>query len=243
MSASTVLTGYTTRMNKIHCSNCGQLVNETANFCWSCGAAQHGEESAMYRAKAAPVDPAAAPAHATTHLQDPKLTALLNEMIPRRHLAPTAKVLFFVNYIGITSLLLPLFVIGMYFEPLLVGILFATYFVVIYLIAVLVWNHFYFAVEEEGFRIDYGIVNKRHVTIPFRQVQNVNITRTLIDRVLGIGKLEIESAGSSYAKKRDVVGGTRSKAEGFLPGLTMKEAEHLHDLILQKSLYEKHRQG
>lgn len=233
---------YTTRVKKIYCSNCGQLVDETAKYCWNCGAAQHGEESAVYRAKAAPVDPATA-SHEAPHLSDPKLKELLDETIPRRHLAPAAKFLFFINYIGITALLLPLFAIGIYFEPLLVSILFGTYLLMLYLIAVLVYNHFHFAVEEEGFRIDYGIVNKRHVTIPFRQVQNVNITRTLIDRFLGIGKLEIESAGSSHIQKRDIVGGTRSKAEGFLPGLTMGDAEHLHDLILQKSLYEKHQKN
>lgn len=226
-------------MKKIHCSNCGQLVNESAHFCWSCGAALHGEESGVYRAKAERVDPAAAPDHAATHLKDPELQKLLHETFPPRRLAPAAIWLFFFNYIGISALLLPLFAVGIYFEPVLglVGVGF--YFVIIYLIAVVVYNHFHFSVEDEGLRIEYGIINKRHVTVPFRQIQNVNITRTLIDRILGIGKLEIESAGSSHGVKKDIVGGTRSKAEGFLPGLTMKEAEHLHDLLLQKSLHEK----
>lgn len=228
---------YNTRVKKIYCSNCGQLVDETANFCWSCGAPMHGEASGQFRAQAKPVDPAKT--NEVAYLADPELTRLVNELVPRRHLSPAAKWLFFINYIGVTSLLLPLFAIGIYYQPLVV-IPFAAYLIMTYAIASLVYNHFYFAVEEEGFRIDYGIIHKRHITIPFRQIQNVNITRTLIDRLLSIGKLEIESAGSSYIKKRDVVGGTRSKAEGFLPGLTMKDAEHLHDLILQKSLHEKH---
>lgn len=231
---------YNAEVKKIHCSNCGQLVNETANFCWSCGAALHGEESAVYRAGAEQVDPAAAPEHAH-HLSNPELQKLLDETFPPRRLSPPAILLFFFNYIGITALLLPLFVIGAFFEPVLVAIGFGFYLIILYLIAVIVYNHFVFSVEDEGLRIEYGIINKRHVTIPFRQIQNVNITRTLLDRILGIGKLEIESAGSSHAAKRDIVGGTRSKAEGFLPGLTMKEAEHLHDMLLQKAQHEKSR--
>ncbi len=228
-------------MKKIHCSNCGQLVNETVNFCWSCGAALHGEESAVYRAKSEQIDPVAALKHARSHLANPELQKLLNETFKPRHLSPQAILLFFFNYIGISALLLPLFVIGAYFEPVLVLVLFGFYLLVIYLIAVVVYNHFWFSVEDEGLRIEHGIVNKRHVTIPFRQIQNVNITRTFLDRLLGIGKLEIESAGSTFPDKRDVIGGTRSKAEGFLPGLGMKEAEHLHDVLLQKAQHEKSR--
>jgi uncharacterized membrane protein YdbT with pleckstrin-like domain len=197
----------------------------------------HGAESGQFRTKAAQADPTQL--NESSHANDPELQALVNETFTPRHLSPAAQLLFFVNYIGITSLLLPLFAIGAFFEPILVAIAFGIYVIMIYLIAVVVYNHFVFSVEDEGLRIEHGIVNKRHVTIPFRQIQNVNITRTLIDRMLGLGKLEIESAGASHAERRDVVGGTRSKAEGFLPGLTMKEAEHLHDMLLQKAMHEK----
>ncbi|HZM64433.1 MAG TPA: PH domain-containing protein [Candidatus Saccharimonadales bacterium] len=226
-------------MKKIHCSNCGQLVDESANYCWSCGAAMHGEASGQFRVQAAPTDPAQA--NQSAHLEDPKLQVLIAEEFPPRLLAPAAQLLFFINYIGITSLILVVLAVTAYFEPIVAAIGFGIYVILTYLIAMVVYNHFYFSVESEGLRIEYGIINKRHVTIPFQQIQNVNITRTLIDRILGIGKLEIESAGSTFPDKREVVGGTRSKAEGFLPGLTMKEAEHLHDLLLQKSLHEKSR--
>lgn len=226
-------------MKKIHCSNCGKLVDASANFCWHCGAATHGHDSAAFRAKVEAIDPAAATEHAKSHLEDPELKKLVQETFPPRKLAPMAITLFFFNYVGITSLLLPLFAIGIYFEPVLSLALLGFYLVMLYLIAVVVYNHFHYAVEDEGLRMEYGIINKRHITIPYRQIQNVNITGTLIDRILGITKLEIESAGSTYPDKREVVGGTRSKAEGFLPGLSMKEAEHLHDLLLQKSLHER----
>lgn len=230
---------YTTRVKKIYCSNCGQLTNETAQYCWNCGAALHGQESAVFRSKTEPIDPVTAVKRAQAHLKDPELQKLVEESFPPRKLAPRAILLFFLNYIGITSLLLPLFAIAFYFEPTLTLALFGFYLVILYLIAVIVYNHFLFSVEQEGLRIEYGIINKRHVTIPYVQIQNVNITGTLIDRILGITKLEIESAGSTYPDKRDIVGGTRSKAEGFLPGLTRREAEHLHDMLLQKALHER----
>lgn len=214
-------------------------MDETSNFCWHCGAAMHGAESGQFRTKAAQTDPAQADESA--HLTNPELQALIAETFPPRHLAPAAQLLFFINYVGITSLIVVVIAVAAFFEPIIAAASFGIYVILTYLIAVVVYNHFYFSVEAEGLRIEYGIINKRHVTIPFAQIQNVNITRTLIDRILGIGKLEIESAGSAYDTKREIVGGTRSKAEGFLPGLSMKEAEHLHDLLLQKALHEKQR--
>ncbi len=232
--------GYTKLMEQVYCTNCGELVDAKANFCWKCGAALHGGDAAVYRAEGRPLKHPTVPSPEATHPKDLAVEKMLNELVPRRHLAPNAILLFFINYVSITFLVFPLFAIGIYFEPM-VAVALIMYIAILYFIAVLVYNHFYFAVEEEGFRIDYGIVNKRHVTIPFRQIQNVNITRSLIDRFLGIGRLEIESAGSTNFAKREIVGGTRSKAEGYLPGLSMKDAEHLHDLVLQKSMHEKRR--
>lgn len=230
-------------MEQIYCHNCGELADKNASFCWNCGAALHGHDATLYRSINHPLKHPTVPSQeAKDEATDPRVQKLLDELVPRRHLAPNTIILFFINYLGITGLVIPLFIVGIYFEPM-VALAFAGYFIILYLIAVLVYNHFYFAVEEEGFRIDYGIINKRHVTIPFQNIQNVNITRSIIDRALGIGRLEIESAGSASAFKRDVVGGTKSKAEGYLPGLNMKDAEHLHDLVLQKSMHHQRVSG
>lgn len=219
-------------VDKIYCANCGELAAENSNYCWKCGAPLHGSEAAVYRAQGPVLDPPTQPSPEALKTQaDP---AVIKKTVPRSHLDPAVIWLFFLNYIGKTFLLVPPLAIGAYFQPI-IGVGFAFYLLINYLIAVLVYNHFYFSIEEDKLLIEYGIIHKRHVTVPFRQVQNVNIISTLIDRILGIARLEVESAGSSQTYKREIVGGTRSKAEGFLPGLSMKRAREYHDLILQKA--------
>jgi membrane protein YdbS with pleckstrin-like domain len=225
-------------MSKIYCSNCGKLTDYNANFCRYCGAPQHGEESAIYRAQEAPIRPPTVPSDAAeARVETPKERRLEDEVVPKRHLSPNAIWLFYINYLFKTFIIIPLLIIGTLYEPL-VGLILAAYLLVTFLIATLVYNYFYFAVNDDQLEIDYGIIHKRHVSLPFRQVQNVNITRTLIDRALGIARLEIESAGASHGQKRDIIGGTRSKAEAYLPGVSMRDAKHLHDVILQKALHQ-----
>lgn len=221
-------------VDKIYCVNCGQLAAEDSNYCWNCGAPLHGSEAAVYRAEEPTLDPPTQPTPEALKLSiDP---TILQKTISKRHLDPGVIWLFFINYIGKTFLLVPPLAIGAYYQPI-IGAGFGLYLLMNYLIAVLVYNHFYFAIEEDRLAIEYGIIHKRHITVPFRQVQNVNIIRTMIDRMLGIARLEVESAGSAQVTKRDVVGGTRSKAEGFLPGLSIRHAQEYHDLILQKARY------
>lgn len=228
---------YNTCVNRIYCSNCGKLTDYKANFCRYCGAAQHGEESAVYRAQEAEVDPSTVPSKKAEMLKNkPAERDLVDEVVPKRHLSPMAIWLFWINYLFRTLIIVPMLIIGAYYEPW-IGLILAAYILMTFLIAVLVYNHFYFGVEQDRLEIEYGIIHKREVSIPFHQIQNVNITRTLIDRVLGIARLEIESAGASHGQKREIVGGTRSKAEGYLPGVSMKDARLLHDMILQKALH------
>lgn len=228
---------YNARVSKIYCSNCGKDVDSKANFCTHCGAAQHGAESAVYRAQEAPLKnlttPTDEPPSDEAHIIE---RGLADEMIPKRHLAPGAILLFYFNYLRKTVVVIPLLAVGTYYEPI-VGLILVAYLVVTFLIAVLVYDYFYFTIDDDEVRVEHGIIHKRLVSVPFQQIQNVNITRTLIDRLLGIARLEIESAGATNVHQREIVGGTRSRAEGFLPGVSLDDARLLHDIILQKALH------
>lgn len=218
---------------QIYCSNCGNLIGVDSNYCRYCGAAQHGEASALYRAQAQPIEhvtTVSAPAvvQANTHTKH-----LEHEVIANRLLAPQAIWLFFINYNLRMIIVIPLLILGIYYQPLFIGI-FAAYEIILFFIAWVVYNHFHFTIDKHGFQKEYGIIHKRGVTVPFDQIQNVNIIRTLIDRMLGIAKIEIETAGSSSIAKREIIGNVRSKAEGLLPGLTLADARHIHDVLLQK---------
>ena len=77
---------------------------------------------------------------------------------------------------------------------------------------------------EQGFRKESGVIMKSYVTIPYERIQNVDIQRGILARMLGLSTLKIQTAGSSM-----------EGAEGILPGLLHKDAEKLRDELIQKA--------
>ncbi len=88
--------------------------------------------------------------------------------------------------------------------------------------------HFYrYELTEEGFRKEFGVIIKKYVTIPYERIQNVNIHRGVLDRILGISALKIFTAGSG--------GGGKVGSEGLLPGLSANTAEELRTQLVHLS--------
>ena len=156
--------------------------------------------------------------------------------IPKQHLAPNAQLLFFINYIGKTAIILPMLIVGLFFEPLYVGAIFIAYVLITYLVALLVYQNFVFWIDNNGFEKEYGVFHKYHVGIPFQQVQNVNIKRSIIDRMLGLAHIEIETAGSSATTGSTIADASKSTAEGVLPGISTECAKAVQDILLTKAL-------
>jgi membrane protein YdbS with pleckstrin-like domain len=157
-----------------------------------------------------------------------------SKTIERQRLCQRAVWSFYLSYIGKTSLLFFLFIIGTVFEPLLFGPLLGAYVIILYVSAVIVHQNYYYEVNTSAFRKEHGVIHKTDVTIPFNRIQNVNITRSLSDRILGLARVDIESAGSSSITKRNVAGGSKTKSEGHLPGITLPQAKEVHDLLIEK---------
>lgn len=237
-------------MQHQYCTHCGQVIDPRGNFCPHCGARilttsqpqQHPPIAAppiqtqQVQAPPPPAQPiAGSPAVQTQPMPNPAEAPSDSDIIPRRHLAPRAKVLFFMNYVGLTAILLPFMVAFAFFDLLFAVILTVSYFALCYIAAIITYNSFYFSIDQNGFEKDHGIFFKKHVSIPFDQIQNVNTLRTIIDRFLGVGRLEIETAGSSSTKKREVAGGIRSHSEGYLPGISASDARRFHDILLRKT--------
>lgn len=226
-------------MQKSYCSNCGQLVSPQANFCPYCGARQYHPAYSTPPAQPAqqpqplaqpqqPPQPQSPPSTPQAPPQQPEMT-----LIPRRHLAPRAQLLFFLNYIIMTGVLLPFLIAYLFFEPFIALGMLGAYFLLCYLGALLSHNNFYFSIDEYGFEKDYGVFFKRHVSIPYEQIANVNTKRTILDRFLGTARLDIETAGSAVPHKREIAGGIMSSAEGHLPGISDEDARKFHDILLQ----------
>jgi len=108
----------------------------------------------------------------------------------------------------------------------------------LYLVLVFIWAkltyHFYrYELIENGFRKESGIIYKKYVTIPYDRIQNVDIHRGILARILGLSDLSIQTAGTSATISRYGMSGI--SAEGRLPATSMKVAEELRDELIQRA--------
>ena len=76
------------------------------------------------------------------------------------------------------------------------------------------WTRFEFRVGEDEIRIDSGIFNRTHRSIPFDRIQDVDISQGPLARLFGIAKVKFETGGSS-------AGG---QDEGVLQAIPLEQA-------------------
>lgn len=82
------------------------------------------------------------------------------------------------------------------------------------------WRRFGFRVGQNEVRIDSGILNRRHRSIPFDRIQDADIVQGPLDRLLGIAQVKFETGG-----------GSAKSEEGVLPAITLKRAHEIRELI------------
>ena len=98
-----------------------------------------------------------------------------------------------------------------------------------YLWAKLTYKNWLYETTEDTFKMEQGVIWKRYVSIPYERIQNVDIHRGVIARILGLSDLRIQTAG---------FGGSQGKwgawAEGNLPGIEREKAEQLREDIISR---------
>ena len=107
-----------------------------------------------------------------------------------------------------------------------------------FLVLCFVWAkltyHFYrYELTDAGFRKELGVIYKKYVTIPYDRIQNVDIYRGILARILGLSDLNIQTAGMSATVGRYGISGGGS--EGRLPALSREDAERLRDELIQRA--------
>ncbi len=112
---------------------------------------------------------------------------------------------FFVLLLGIVlQLLIPLSPnnaageVAVILWPITGGIIFVTWIISVPLVRLWIRNLTYF-IEEDRITIHKGIVSKVQQNIPFRAVTDFRLYRSLYDRFLGIGTIQIQTAGQSHS--------------------------------------------
>ena len=98
--------------------------------------------------------------------------------------------------------------------------------------------HFYrYELTDAGFRKELGVIYKKYVTIPYDRIQNVDIYRGILARMLGLSYFNIQTAGMSATVGRYGMSGGGS--EGRLPALSREVAEQLRDELIQRARQSK----
>jgi len=93
--------------------------------------------------------------------------------------------------------------------------------VALYIWARLVYHFYRYELREHEFRKEFGVLNKKYASIPYNRIQNVDIDRSLLQRLFNLSEIKIQTAGEGRG------------AEGRLPGLSKTEAETLRNTLLQ----------
>lgn len=103
--------------------------------------------------------------------------------------------------------------------------------------AKLTYRFYSYEITDNGFRKELGIIWKKYVTIPYDRIQNVDIYRGVVARILGLSDLHIQTAGASAQYSR--YGAWGLSAEGRLPGLSYQTAEQLRDELIRRAKNQK----
>lgn len=90
------------------------------------------------------------------------------------------------------------------------------------------YNRWFYEFTPEQLRFERGIIWKKYTNIPYERIQNVDITRGIIARILGFSTVNIQTAGFSYTPNRNAF------AEGYIPAVSVEEAEKIREFVIKK---------
>ncbi len=86
---------------------------------------------------------------------------------------------------------------------------------------ILSWLRFTYRLEDNELRIEYGVIFRKKRYIPFERIQSIDLTEGLLQRLFGLVKVQIETAG----------GGRGDEPEAVLSAISKKEAELIQNHV------------
>lgn len=107
-------------------------------------------------------------------------------------------------------------------DGLIVSLIFSVVVIIItFITGILSWLRFTYRFEEDELRIEYGIFIRKKRYIPFERIQSIDVTEGILQRMFGLVKVQIETAGGS--------GG--DEAEAVLSAISKEEAALIQDFV------------
>ncbi len=95
-----------------------------------------------------------------------------------------------------------------------------------YLVAWLYYGTWHYTLKEDYIELEYGLVFKREIRIPYERVQNVNTVRGPIQRLFGLSTVQVQTAGGTYY-------GGEHRAEGEIPGVSKETGRSIVNDIME----------
>lgn len=121
---------------------------------------------------------------------------------------------------------------GSFLVTLIVGIILVIIVGEIY--ARLAYNNWKYEFTKTELKIEKGIIFKTYKSIPYARIQNVDIHRGILARMLGFSTLDIQTAGYSGYGTR----GGRGMSEGHIPAVSVAGAEKIREFVM-KSIHHR----
>lgn len=93
---------------------------------------------------------------------------------------------------------------------------------------------------EDSLKIEKGVIIKRYKSIPYQRIQNVDITRGILARIIGFSTIDIQTAGYHMVYNSGARG---MISEGHLPAISTQHAEEIRDFLVKKISHRNSNQG
>lgn len=104
-------------------------------------------------------------------------------------------------------------------------------FIIVEFYARLAYRFWKYEFLNDQLRIERGIIWKRYSNIPYQRMQNIDITRGIIARLCGFSAINIQTAG--YSMPANGMNNGRF-SEGYIPAVSMAEAEKIREFVIKK---------
>ena len=107
------------------------------------------------------------------------------------------------------------------------AIIFYIFFVIIVaeIYARMSYNRYLYEITHDAVKVEMGIIWKKYTSIPYERVQNVDITRGIIARMIGFSTVNIQTAGYGVQNVR---------SEGYIPAVSVENAEKIRNFLMKK---------
>ncbi len=92
----------------------------------------------------------------------------------------------------------------------------------------LAYKNWKYEFTDMNLKLERGVIWKKYSNIPYERVQNVDIHRGVLARMLGFSTVDIQTAGAAYSARG------MSRSEGHIPAVDIASAEKIRDFLMSK---------